>query len=193
MKLRLKNFKTLKLKQNLRQVRQWGLWIILSKCYDFKKPPVPFIDISHLSTRCPQTFLPVPVVWLPHPPAHLFPSPSSTLQLIYTGPFPLISCQIVIPCAFKHVKPKPRIIITCTYTFEPWDLYLPTLPAILWIQYYKCLDMAVCFYDFTVVNKSQKPSFLPGLSAFGSLTCCLVLTHMTTRVGGTNACLEWTV
>ncbi len=106
----------------------------------FLIPQTPFLSISHPSTRCPQTFPPFPITWLPHPPSHLFPILSSVLQLpglpsppphlhlipssvtyhIYcTGPLSLFSFQIVT------VAMLVSCLVLLLLSFCHLNLYLP--------------------------------------------------------------------
>ncbi len=131
----------------------------MSLCH-IPNSPDPVIAIFQPSTRCPRTFPPFPVTWLPHPSSYLFPIPcclfpsphppphlhlipSSVTHYIYqpTSIVPLLHCQsCLVALSLCFLNPVFCILLSetwdCLFWTSAWSLDF--LPATL--DLFACLD-----------------------------------------------------
>ncbi len=150
--------------------------------HHFSCSPCLFVAILHPSPRGPQTFPPFPIVWLPRPPAHLSPLPSSATLHIHPNKDPVPLCLLPAVCL------PIRLHVTCTQPaflpVRPWckinhwrasalplSLAFGSSPAFpeMWQCVQEKTNRSVKTYDF---REGYVPNyFLAGSSNFLESSC----------------------
>ncbi len=116
----------------------------------FLIPQAPSLPFFHPSTRCPRTFPPFPISWPPRPSSHLFPLPSSALQLPglphpppHLHLIPSSASQFIYHPSSIHSPPDHHGCCVChAFAFEPGTRTWPHS----WT--WTCLPTCTCLQAF---------------------------------------------